>query len=370
MILLKPNFFYAIVTAATSLVSYGQDGAVRVDIVTRASKSVVLLKGVTENGTVQGSGFLISSDGRIATNLHVIRDMKSGSARLSSGDIYDGLMVVAFDDRKDIAIVKVTGFDLPVIDLGDSNEVRPGEPVMAIGNPEGLQGTVTAGVVSAIRDDPFSGGYKVIQTDAASNPGNSGGPLVNSKGQVIGVVTSKLRGSEGINFAVPVNYVRGLLISADKPMTLAELRAALGVASVDAFKTAESFPANWKSILSGSRFLVRREPDVLYAERVLSDAEKRVGNFFSIELHKSSDQYKGQEHVILTSSYLDHDFKHWTQNQVVKHCSFSFPVEVEVFTQSRIEARILAPPSDSKLDIKRCTYDKTTIWQNFVWIPE
>jgi S1-C subfamily serine protease len=114
-------------------------------------------------------------------------------------------------------------------------------------------------MVSAIRDDPFSGGYKIIQTDAASNPGNSGGPLINSQGQVIGVITSKLRSSEGLNFAVPVNYLRGLMTSTDKPMELAELRAALNNAPMNAFNTTEPFPTIWKSMTSGARFLIRKE---------------------------------------------------------------------------------------------------------------
>ena len=175
----KRTLSSAVLIIVLTAVVFGQN-RVSTDIVAVASKSVVLLKGVTDSGTVLGSGFVLSPDGKIATNLHVIREMKSGGVQLVSGEVYDNLLVLAFDDRKDLAIVKVAGFDLPAIELGNSNEVQAGESVIAIGNPNGLQGTVTAGVVSAIRDDPFSGGYKVIQTDAASNPGNSGGPLLNS----------------------------------------------------------------------------------------------------------------------------------------------------------------------------------------------
>jgi hypothetical protein len=234
MVRLKLHLLSMILALCPTL-AFGQNSSVSADIVAKAAKSVVLLKGVTDAGTVYGSGFLISADGKIATNLHVIRDMKSCGVQLASGELYDKLTVLAFDDRKDLAIVKIAGFDLPAIELGNSNEVRPGEPVIAIGNPDGLQGTVTGGMVSAIREDPFSGGYKVIQTDAASNPGNSGGPLINGQGQVIGVITSKLRSSEGLNFAVPVNYLRGLMTSTDKPMELAELRAALNNAPMNAF---------------------------------------------------------------------------------------------------------------------------------------
>jgi hypothetical protein len=105
-------------------------------------------------------------------------------------------------------------------------------------------------------------------------------------------------------------------------------------------------------------------------ERVLSDAEKQIGNFTSLELRKGKDGYNGNEHMVITGSYVDHDFKHWTQRQVVNRCSFDFPVEVSVFSESRIEFRVLFPRSGSKLDFNKCAYDKTPVWQAFVWIPE
>lgn len=351
--------------AFASIVS-AQDRPASADIVAVASKSVVLLKGVTDSGTILGSGFVLSPDGKIATNLHVIREMKSGGVQLASGEVYDNLLVLAWDDRKDLAIVKVAGFDLPAIELGNSNDVKAGEPVIAIGSPSGLQGTVTAGVVSAIRDDPFSGGYKVIQTDAASNPGNSGGPLLNSKGQVIGVITSKLRATEGLNFAVPINYVRGLMNTLGKPMTLTELKATLTSTPADVFKTVESFPANWKSMSTGHRFKIRKDQDVVYLEGVLTDGEKQIGSFVSGEWHKEKDGYKGNEHVIAVGSYFDR----WTSRQVTNRCTFDYTMEVSVFSPSRMELRLLGPPNGSRLDFKKCTWDKAFVWKDSVWIPE
>src|SRR5437867_2144897 len=156
------------------------------EIARKALPSVVLIKGLTDHGEVIGTGFIISSDGRIATALHVIRDLKSGGVKLSSGEIYESFSVLAFDEHKDLAIITITGFDLPSLDLGNSNEVLPGDQALLIGSPatmEGfvLQDTVTTGVISAIRNMPE--GFKVIQTDASANPGNSGGPLLNSRGQ-------------------------------------------------------------------------------------------------------------------------------------------------------------------------------------------
>jgi len=158
------------------------------------------------------------------TNLHVIREMTTARVQLANNEILDSVFVLATDERRDLAIVKIAGFDLPALDLGNSDTLSVGEAVLVVGNPRGLEGTVTAGILSAVRD---SDGFKVLQTDAAVNPGNSGGPLVNSKGHAIGVVSFKLRSAEGLNFAIPINYVRGLLNNIDKPLTLHQMRRSL-----------------------------------------------------------------------------------------------------------------------------------------------
>lgn len=197
-------------------------------IARKASGAVVLIKGTGPEGETFGTGFLISSDGQIVTALHVVADLTTASVRLASGDTYDRITVLAYDERKDMAILKIPGFDLPHLDLGNSNQVAPGDLAVVIGNPQGLNGSVTAGIISAIRDSPGGGEFKVIQTDAAVNSGNSGGPLLNAQGQVVGVVTSKLRESENLNFAVPINYIRGLLRDGEIPIPLSSLVAKLG----------------------------------------------------------------------------------------------------------------------------------------------
>ena len=337
-------------------------------IVEKASKAVVFIKGSNDTATIVGSGFLVSTDGKIATNLHVIRDMKTGGVQLQSGEIFDSFSILAFDERKDLAIVQIAGFDLPIVELGNSNEIKIGELVVAIGSPRGLKGTVTTGVVSSIREES---GYKTIQTDAAVNPGNSGGPLLNSEGRVIGVITSKLRESEGLNFAMPVNYIRGLLAAVGKPMSLAELNPALKTTSV-AFKVAPVivFPTNWKSMLSGNRFKLRKDNEIVYVEWVLTEQQRGSGRFTSMELHKDAQGYSGKEHVVIPQSYIDHDFKHWNEKQVVKHCSFDYKVLISTLSDTRIEGHIWIPPDDSKLNPKKCLFDKELVEREFVWIPE
>jgi hypothetical protein len=198
-----------------------------VQITRRIAPSVVLITGTTDSGSVLGSGFVVSRDGEIATNLHVIQDLNAGGVRLSSGTEFDSFSILAFDEEKDLAIIKVAGSDLPAVALGNSDDVQVGEPVLIVGNPLGLQGSVSAGIISSLRDDPFGGRFKTLQTDAAVSPGNSGGPVVNRQQEVIGVVVYRIVGGENLNFAVPINYVRDLIASTGPAISLGELRIRL-----------------------------------------------------------------------------------------------------------------------------------------------
>ena len=207
------------------IIAFGQTALSTAQIAKRVSPSVVVIHGKTDSGDVLGSGFIVSKDGKIVTNLHVIRGMKTASVQLANGETFDSVSVLAIDERRDLAIVQSAGMDLPALGLGNSDFLTVGEPVVVVGSPQGLEGTVTAGILSSVRN--IGEGFKVLQTDAAVNPGNSGGPLVNSRGQAIGVVSFKLRSAEGLNFAVPINYVRGLLNNLHDPMTLAQMRQML-----------------------------------------------------------------------------------------------------------------------------------------------
>jgi S1-C subfamily serine protease len=203
-------------------IAFGQNTLTTAQIAKRVAPAVVVIQGKTDTGDLLGSGFVISKDGKIVTNFHVIKDLKAASVRLATGEIFDSMSVLATDERRDLAVIHIAGFDLAALDLGNSNSVTVGEPVVIVGSPRGLGGTVTAGILSSVRDS--GDGFKVLQTDAAVNPGNSGGPLVNNKGQAIGVVSFKLRSSEGLNFAIPINYVSGLLNELHEPISLEQMR--------------------------------------------------------------------------------------------------------------------------------------------------
>ncbi|MGH9628171.1 MAG: S1C family serine protease, partial [Bryobacteraceae bacterium] len=353
--------FLAAVFAVTAQPSLDSAG-----IFAKISPAVVLIKGVSAEGTVVGSGLIVSRDGKIATNLHVIRELKGAGVQLATGEIFDVLSVLAFDDRKDLAIVKVAGFDLPVIDLGNSNEVRSGEPVVVIGSPRGLQGTVTTGIVSAVRDDPSGAGFKVIQTDAAVNPGNSGGPLINARGEAIGIVTAKLRGSEGLNFAVPINYVRGMLNGPQESSSLDELRSSLASTAPDVF-TSTGYPSLWKSLSSGAVRRLRFEGDFIYGETVMNEEARKRG-FDSYELKRDQSGYKGVHRAGFTCTYDARIY--WTDSTRYNQCKFEAQLEFNSVTPTRIEGRIFAPSEGAKFDCKKCSYAGKSAWQPFVWIPE
>ena len=159
-----------------------------------------------------GSGFIIGKDGLIVTNNHVVEGAKELTVTLANKEEYPA-KVVGRDPKTDIALVKIQAKEtFPAAALGDSDRLRVGDWVMAIGNPFGLSNTVTAGIVSAKGRVIGAGPYDdFIQTDASINPGNSGGPLFNMQGEVVGINTAIIPNGQGIGFAVPVNMAKGLL---------------------------------------------------------------------------------------------------------------------------------------------------------------
>lgn len=160
-----------------------------------------------------GSGFIIRSDGYVLTNNHVVEGAKEIVVTLADGRKFNG-RVTGTDSRYDLAVVKIDATRLPTVELGDSDRIRPGDLAIAIGNPYGLQHTVTAGIISglarSIDGDPTEPGI-YIQTDAAINRGNSGGPLVDIDGRVVGINTAIIPQAQGIGFAVPINVAKNVL---------------------------------------------------------------------------------------------------------------------------------------------------------------
>ena len=159
-----------------------------------------------EQGT--GSGFIISAEGEVITNAHVVEGANKVTVTLKDGRSFEG-KVIGIDPVTDVAAVKIASTNLPIVPLGNSDQIMPGQWAIAIGNPLGLDNTVTAGIISATGRSSSEVGIpdrrvQFIQTDAAINPGNSGGPLLNDRGEVIGINTAIRANAQGLGFAIPI----------------------------------------------------------------------------------------------------------------------------------------------------------------------
>jgi len=191
-----------------------------------AKSQVKTIFGDTSQATSAGTGFIITADGLILTNKHVVSDINATYTVIAAdGKNYDG-KIQSIDPLNDLAVVKISTAGLPVVELGDSDQLQVGQWVVAIGNALGqYQNTVTAGVISAkqrdIQASDSTGASSenlsgMLQTDTAINAGNSGGPLVNLQGQVIGINTAVASGAQGIGFAIPINAAKSAIDSIKK----------------------------------------------------------------------------------------------------------------------------------------------------------
>ncbi|HXG91463.1 MAG TPA: trypsin-like peptidase domain-containing protein [Blastocatellia bacterium] len=202
-------------------------------IAERVNEVVVNVRSISESGENLGSGFIIDKSGLIATNFHLINasDARRARGQRDSDSVaqpklvnsvtvtlHDGRQFPAsikgYDEATDIALLQIapSGPPLPVAEIGDSDALRVGEWVIAIGNPLGLDHTVTLGIVSAKGRTGFGGQFDdFLQTDAAINPGNSGGPLINAEGKIVGINTLVLDRSQGLSFSIPINTLKAIL---------------------------------------------------------------------------------------------------------------------------------------------------------------
>ena len=217
-------------------------------------ESVVLVQGTTSDGSVQGSGFVYEFSDRmvVITNYHVVHDTSALSVTFSNGNGYSA-SVLGTDPYADLAVISA---DAPAnefkpVEIVSSSTLRVGEPVIAIGNPYGLVGSLTTGVVSglgrSITEEDYAGGYSIaniIQTSTPINPGNSGGPLLNAVGNVVGITTAIVSDSQGLGFAVPSNTILREIAGLIDPGTYSG-HSYLGVSGQDMdFNTAQDIGAS------------------------------------------------------------------------------------------------------------------------------
>lgn len=194
------------------------------EIAKNAFRSTVLLVMEDANGQplTLGSGLFVR-DGEIASNLHVVQGAARGYAKLVGEKTkYDIQGITAVDPVRDLVVLKISLGRSQALPLGNSDTVQVGESVYAVGNPQGLEGTFSQGIISSIRQ---VGADKLRQITAPISPGSSGGPVLNDRGEVIGISVATFRGGQNLNFAIPSNYLRTLVARAGPPNALAEARA-------------------------------------------------------------------------------------------------------------------------------------------------
>ncbi len=175
------------------------------DITARATPAIVTVRA----GDSLGTGFVVRKDGWIATNFHVVRGATEVAVEFSNHKKYPVVEIMNANRLHDLVILRIDAAELPVLALGDSDQVRPGDSVLAIGHPLGLEDTVSNGLISAVRE--VHTGLKVLQISAPIAPGSSGGPLFNERGEVIGVATAIITSGQNLNFGLPSKYVSDLV---------------------------------------------------------------------------------------------------------------------------------------------------------------
>jgi S1-C subfamily serine protease len=249
------------------------------DIAETISRATVVVAAALDDGGVStGSGVIVESSGTTITNFHVIQGAIRIEVALANGDRYTVSGLRAVDQHRDLAILQIPAFDLTVAPLGNSNSVRLGDSVLAMGTPLGLlQNTVTKGIISAIRQ---ADGSQLFQMDAAISKGNSGGPVVDESGSVIGISVAKFKEGESLNFAVPINYARGLVASPVAPgLALLPAPSQPAASQVAPASAAQKMTSRWFSGKVNALRLVEQSRDSLLVELPVSGDVRTLGGY-------------------------------------------------------------------------------------------
>jgi hypothetical protein len=284
--------------------------------------------------------------------------------KLNNGAFFPVEGIIADDPEHDLALIKVSGKNLPSLSLADSDSLTAGQHVLAIGSPLGLENSVSDGIVSGFRKN--ADGMNWIQTTAPASHGNSGGPLLVMDGKVAGVLTWKKGEGENLNFAAPSKLIVPLL-------------ANLSVQPFGAIpkSTALSSPGLkketvWTSVTSGRDYKLRIDGDYVYTEWVNLPTELQTTTaFMRSELKKDGDKWVGKVRTYLPYGFKSSYGDFWTTGQRigtenVNWCSMEAQYEIDKITDTRIEGRSLSPKS---FDAKKCKPGKAE-WKAFTWIPK
>jgi hypothetical protein len=312
--------------------------------------SVVLVVVSDQSGKVfaQGSGFIASADGKVVTNHHVIAGAYSATVKLNNGAFFPVEGVIADDVEHDIAVLKVSGKNLPFLNLADSDALAVGDHVVAIGSPLGLENSVSDGIVSGFREES---GKHWIQTTAPISHGNSGGPLLTMDQKVAGLMTWKFAGGENLNFAVPSKLLSTLLTNSDVHP--------LGSAPKSEAPPSTSAPEErvWTSMTTARDYKLRMDGEHIYMQWVTLPSNLAATQAFArADLNKLGTKWVGKSVTLLP--YSTRISQVW--------CRMETEMEIDSVTDSRIEGKSMSWQST---DVKKCQPVKAE-FKDFVLIPK
>jgi hypothetical protein len=302
------------------------------------SRAIVSVLVTTSDGkTAQGSGFFVDSTGHLVTNYHVIEDASAAIVKTSDGGFYEVDGTLAVDKEHDLAILKVLGSNFASVSLGNSDAVSIGDKVYAVGSPLGLQTTVSDGIVSSIRE--LDSG-RLIQTTAPISHGSSGGPLLNVRGEVIGVTALQIEGGQNLNFAIPSKLIRPLLLSTTvthfAPAREPESHPA-SEARNSAPKVEDDFsdlPQSWTGTLNKNQYSVRVLGDHIYVKSMfIEDVQGLITNrSLNCDGKRQGDRWVG----ICSDNFTIL----WLFQSLPTPCSLSLRFQVDALSKQRIEATV------------------------------
>ncbi len=275
--------------------------------------SVVLILTGKGDGILNklGSGVIIRNDGVILTAYHVVKDAAQVQIRLKNGEIYDKVDLLGFDERRDIAALKIPATDLPVAEIR-SEEAKIGGKVFVVSNPNGLNWTIADGLLSSLRladEIPNAGsGFRVLQFSAPVSPGSSGGLLTDENGQAIGLIVASSTSGQNLNFAIPISSVKGLADSPQKVMSFGKGNALELPQAIRPPTSIDIVNAEPKDLLRNAKIFYISSDSVLISEKMMENALMKMPEFANWKLaiikdHKNADILINVEHQLFTFDY-------------------------------------------------------------------
>jgi len=230
LVQLLTSIALSLIAIAPSNNSHAETESIDLKALAKKARPAVMLLVVSDASGKEiatGTGFLISSDGKLITNHHVIEKGATALAKAENGGTFAVVGVLADDATQDVVLLRIEAKSILSLELGSSEGVEPGARIAVIGSPLGLEGSLSEGIVSAVRELPDKS--RVLQITAAVSPGSSGSPVLNAKGEVIGVASAQVVEGQSLNFAVPVEVVKDLLSQSALPSILAPKKGAIQI---------------------------------------------------------------------------------------------------------------------------------------------